>query len=59
LGLFVGPGLSVRGWCLPAEAAVGPEIVVLDAPVFDQDFRFEQAIELGDVEQLVTNPGVE
>jgi hypothetical protein len=30
LGLFVGPGLGVRGRGLPAEAAVGPEIVVVE-----------------------------
>jgi hypothetical protein len=36
-----------------------PFVVVLDPPVFDQDLGLGQGAELGDGEQLVSDPGVE
>ena len=38
---------------------VGTVLVVVDAPVSDEDLGFEEAVELPEVEQLVAEPAVE
>jgi hypothetical protein len=39
--------------------AVGSVLVVVDAPVLDEDLGFGQVVELPAVEQLVAEPAVE
>ncbi len=53
------PALRVLGWCEHAETRVGPIVVVVDAPVADDDLGFEERIESFAVEQFVAGATVE
>ena len=54
-----GPGLGELGGGEVAVGAVGSVVVVVDAPVLDEDLGFEEAVELPAVEELVAEPAVE
>ena len=47
-----------RGWAI-AQCAVGPDSVVVNAPLLDEDLSLAQAVEQLAVEQLAPEPGVE
>ncbi len=54
-----GPVGGELGWGEVAVGGVGPVLVVVDAPVFDEDSGLEQRLEHPQVQQFVTEPGVE
>ena len=51
--LLGGPGVGELGGGEVAVGGVGPVLVVVDAPVPDEDLGFEEAVELPEVEQFV------
>lgn len=53
------PGLGELGWGEVAVGAVGSVVVVVDAPVLDEDLGFEEAVEGPAVEELVAEAAVE
>ncbi len=62
LGLLVVGGDPGLGELVGGEVAVGgvgSVLVVVDAPVADEDLGFEERVELPEVEQLVSEPAVE
>ena len=54
-----GPGQGKFSGSEIAVGEVGTVLVVVDAPVADEDVSFEEAVELPRVEQLVAEPAVE
>ncbi len=59
LGLVVGPLFGELDGGEFAVGGVGTVVVVVDAPVFDEDLGFEEGIEVAAVEELVTETAVE
>ena len=47
-----------RRWSV-AQGAVGPDCVVVDAPLLDQNLSFAQVVEDFTVEQLIPEPAIE
>jgi len=54
-----GPGSGELAGGEVAVGAVGSVVVVVDAPVLDEDLGFEQVVELPAVEELLAEPAVE
>jgi hypothetical protein len=46
-------------WWAVAQSTVGPYLVVMSPPLFDQDLRLSEAIKDLSVEQLIAEPSIE